>query len=193
MTKLVCGVGINNRSIPVRVNGDATKPYLLWQTMLYRCYSPKKLAISPSYSGCSVSDDFKQYHVFHEWVVNQYGYNNHRWELDKDVLCPGNKIYSAESCVFIPHELNSLITPITTKKFHGVTWHKRDKIYIAKITKKNKGVEIGRFSTIEEASQAYVNAKQSYIRSVVESYKDQLRPDVYDAICAYKVMYRGID
>ena len=193
MAILVCGVGVNNRKYQSSTNGRSTKPYSLWQTMLYRCYSPKKLSISPSYFGCSVSDDFKYYHVFYEWVICQHGYANEKWDLDKDVLFPGNKVYSAETCVFIPHELNSLITPITTKKNQGVCWHKRDKVYRAKMLKKGRSVEIGRYKTELDAARAYVNAKQSYILSVADAYKDHLRQDVYDAVCAYKVIYRGID
>ena len=33
-----------------------------------------------------------------------------KWEIDKDVLLKGNKIYSEDTCVFIPPCLNLMLT-----------------------------------------------------------------------------------
>lgn len=39
MSKLVYGVGFNDKTKPVFVNGKTVKEYKLWQGMLERCFS----------------------------------------------------------------------------------------------------------------------------------------------------------
>lgn len=31
------------------------------------------------------------------------------WHLDKDILLKGNKVYSPETCAFVPAKINSLL------------------------------------------------------------------------------------
>ena len=37
MTKLVLGVGFNDKTRPANVDGKSVKEYVLWQNMLSRC------------------------------------------------------------------------------------------------------------------------------------------------------------
>ena len=39
MSKLVYGVGFNDKTRPVFVDGKNVKEYALWQSMLERCFS----------------------------------------------------------------------------------------------------------------------------------------------------------
>ena len=34
---------------------------------------------------------------------------NKQMDLDKDILCKGNKVYSSETWKFVPHAINSLL------------------------------------------------------------------------------------
>ena len=111
MSKLVLGVGINDKTRPVFVDGKKVKEYALWQSMLSRCFSEKCQTLRPTYKGCNVSDNFLHYTFFYDWCHNQIGFGKvdekgRYWQLDKDLLFIGNKTYSETTCVFVPQEIN---------------------------------------------------------------------------------------
>ena len=148
-------VGIVGNKYPSRVNGVLTKEYVLWHSMLVRCYSDKSKKKHPTYEGCEVSDNFKSYEYFYEWCHKQIGFGVEGFELDKDLLIKGNKVYSENVCVFLPQEINSLLVKSTASRGEyliGVCWHKRDKVFMATVSK-NKGKQewLGSFNTEIEA------------------------------------------
>lgn len=80
-----------------------TKMYQVWHDMLRRCYSAEYQENQPTYIGCSVCDDWHNFQVFGEWFEDNYISGYH---LDKDSLVKGNKVYSPDTCAFIPREEN---------------------------------------------------------------------------------------
>ena len=188
MVHLVHGVGINDRSISSQLNGKDTKEYALWHSMLKRCYSITYLANNPTYIGCSVSDNFKYYHLFHAWCKTQIGFNAIGYDLDKDLLIKGNKLYSEDTCVFIPRSINSLLTKSTSARGtlpigvckHGVKFQTGCNI---------NGVRkyLGLFDTPELAFQAYKTFKEAHIKERAELYKDSIEPRAYQALLNYEV------
>ena len=82
----VFGVGILGAKYPSKVNGVLTKEYMLWTSVLERCYSDSFKKKNPTYEYCKVSDNFKSYEYFYEWCHNQIGFDNKNWQLDKDLL-----------------------------------------------------------------------------------------------------------
>jgi hypothetical protein len=188
MVALVCGVGINDRSCPAKVNGKLTKEYSLWKNMLNRVYSKTRLENKPSYLGCSVSDTFLYYHLFYNWCQIQIGFNAIGYDLDKDLLIKGNKQYSEDTCVFIPKELNALLTKTTACRGLlpiGVTKHGSKFQAQCKVLGKLK--YLGLFDTPELAFQAYKAAKEAYIKEQAELYKDSIDPRAYQALLNYEV------
>ena len=109
----VFGVGIIGAKYPITINGVKTKEYVLWKGMLQRCYSDTQY---PTYEGCEVSDNFKSFEYFYEWCNKQIGSGNEGWHLDKDLLVKGNKVYSEDTCVFIPKEINMVLTKSTASR-----------------------------------------------------------------------------
>ena len=112
MSKLVQGVGLNDKTRPAKADGKNVKEYDLWRHMLQRCFSNEYQISQPTYKGCSVSDNFLHYSFFYDWCQEQVGFgkvdvNNRHWQLDKDLLFVGNKTYSETTCVFLPAEINS--------------------------------------------------------------------------------------
>lgn len=103
--KSVNGVGYlgGNKHKP-REGGIKTKAYETWHSMLRRCYSEKCLKKEPSYIGCSVCEEWRNFQNFAEWFYDNYKDGLH---LDKDILVDGNKIYSHDTCLFVTQKQNS--------------------------------------------------------------------------------------
>ena len=191
----VCGVGISGTKYPSRVNGVLTKEYELWSNMLKRCYSDTLKKKYPTYEGCKVSDNFKSYEYFYEWCNSQVGFDNdgngNSFQLDKDLLVKGNKVYSEDSCVFVPTEINSLLVKSEASRGEyliGVYWDKTHKAFVA-LVNKNKGKRefLGYFKTELEAFKAYKKAKESFIKEQANKWKSQIDERAYDALMNYQV------
>ena len=188
----VYGVGILGTKYSPSVNGRTTKEYMLWCHMLERCYSDTYQKKKPTYEGCEVSDKFKSYEYFYEWCHKQVGFDNQGWHLDKDSLVKGNKVYSESTCVFLPVEINSLLTKSTAsrgKHLIGVSWNKTRKAFVATVSKrKGKREHLGYFKTEIEAFNAYKTAKELYIKEVANKFKSQIDLRAYNALMSYEVM-----
>ncbi len=105
-TSLLYGGGINDCSFLCsstinrkRVEHSA---YRSWKDMLARCYS--KNSEYRTYSGCNVCKEWQTFSRFYSWWLKN---SVPGWEIDKDIICTGNKAYCAEFYVYIPKKLNS--------------------------------------------------------------------------------------
>ena len=100
------------------------------------------------------------------------------FELDKDLLIKGNKVYSESTCVFIPQEINLLLTKSTARRgkhLIGVCWHKANKAFVAVVCKnKGKREHLGLFNTELEAFNAYKQAKESFIKEQANKWKGKI-------------------
>lgn len=187
--KLVFGVGINDKSRPIKINGKTTKEYRIWSGFLGRCFDEKRRSSSPTYADCTVSENFKNYSYFYDWCQNQIGFGKEGYHLDKDLLSGESKIYSEDTCVFIPCEINVQFSGGKTKQFHlpaGITWN-RDRwkdtfSYLVRISKKGKIKYIGRWKDLDLAIAAYTEAKKAYLLELAEEHKDNIDPRAYQAL-----------
>lgn len=192
--KLVYGVGFNEGKYPATVSKKNTKEYKLWKGMLERCYSNIYYS-RHTYINCTVSDNFRSYSFFYEWYQKQVGIHSkdnkgHCFELDKDILIKGNKLYSEDTCVFVPAKINALL--VGCKSVRGaepIGTHlvKRTGRYTAYVQKDGKRVGLGYYDTSLEAFLVYKKAKESYIKQVAEQYKDVIDPRAYKALLEYEV------
>ena len=187
----VHGIGVLGAKYPSRVNGVLTKECALWYNMLQRCYSDAYKKKQPTYEGCEVSDKFKSYEYFYKWCQNQTGFSSEGWHLDKDLLIKGNKVYNENVCVFIPQDINLLLTKCTASRGEhliGVSWCKRNKAFKATVSRnKGKQEHLGLFNTELEAFKAYKKAKESFIKEQAEKYKSQIDERAYNALMKYEV------
>ena len=187
----VHGVGVVGTKYPSKVGGIQTKEYVLWCSMLKRCYSTTLKKQQPTYEGCEVSDNFKSYEYFYEWCQNQIGFGNRDWQLDKDLLIKGNKIYSENTCVFIPREINQILVKCTASRGEyliGVSWSKTNKAFKAMVSRsKGRSEYLGLFKTELEAFNAYKQAKEEFIKEQAEKWKGKIDERAYNALMNYTV------
>ena len=192
----VYGVGITGTKYPPSINGVKTKEYILWTHMLQRCYSDTNVCDTskkrnPTYIGCEVSENFKYYEYFYEWCHKQTGFGNKGFQLDKDLLIKGNKVYSEDSCVFLPQEINNILTKrevLRGKHLIGVSWCNTKKAFVAQVNK-NKGSPewLGSFNTEIEAFNAYKTAKESFVKEQANKWKGKIDLRAYEALMNYTV------
>ena len=194
----ICGVGVVGTlySTMSKETGNKkrhTLQYQTWMSMIQRCYSEKFQIKSPSYRGCSVSDNFKYYEYFYEWCNKQIGFGNKGWHLDKDLLVKGNKVYSEDTCVFLPLELNGLLVSCRSARGIypiGVTYSKEKRKFTSSLRTGGKGrkyTQLGYYKTPEEAFYAYKKAKEEYIKEQANKWKNQIDPRAYNALMNYEV------
>ena len=191
--KKLFGVGINDDT---KIHAYNVEPvaYRKWRTMMARCYSKNYQKHQPTYIGCSVCEEWWVYSNFKKWHDENYidGY-----ELDKDLLFRGNKVYSPKTCCYIPKEINTLLlscnsvrgnTPIGVHKKVG----KRCVKYHAEMSNYVNGKRtsyLGSFDTPEEAFAVYKTAKEKRIKEVAQEYYSNglIARNVYEALMKYKV------
>ena len=187
-TNLVYGVGISD--LPsIDENGKTLNSYSKWIRMIERCYSEKYHQKYPNYIGCEVCDEWKLYSNFKKWYDdNFYEVDNEIMHLDKDILFKNNKVYSSNTCIFVPQKINCLFAyrKKTTKNIRGVecTGIKyRVRVY----DDKNNPINLGLYDTEEEAFNVYKTYKEEYIKKVADEYKDKIPKKLYEAMYLWTV------
>lgn len=163
--------------------------YKVWHSILVRTlYTPHK-RLHPAYNDCTICDEWLNLSNFRDWFENpENGYLD-GLQIDKDILVKGNKVYSPDTCCFVPREINAAISfkhkgkcPIIGVKVH------LDK-FETSISRYGNRVYLGIFDTVEEAFYAYKAAKEQYIKELAEKYfhMGKITKKVYDALMKYEV------
>lgn len=173
-------------------HGKSTKQYKIWSNMLRRCYNKdyqdKK---APTYKDVTVSEEWHNFQNFAKWHEdNYYEVECEQMDLDKDILVKGNKIYSPETCIFVPKRINNLfLSNKTTDRDLPLGVHPKLKKFVARCQINNVGnsVYLKTFDTPEEAFYAYKTFKEKYIKQIADEYKDKIPSKLYDAMLNYSV------
>ena len=167
-----------------------TKAGVAWGSLTARCNTNGKYSERfKTYVHCE--NGFGDFQEFAEWCQTQEGYfqleGSRPWCLDKDILIPGNKIYSPQTCCFVPSFINSLFAnKAKPRKYDlplGVTsWGNK---FLARCNTQEGRINIGIFTEAHEAHKAWQMCKIEHIKNVAEQYLylHGSREDVYTAIC----------
>lgn len=161
--------------------------YSTWYLMMKRCYCPKHHKIAPSYIGCSVSEEWHNFQNFASWYCRQKQYGQKGWELDKDILTQGNKVYSPENCCLLPKSINSTVA-ISRSTNSGLPvgigiQNSKKNPYRVKL----HGAHVGMYPTVEQAYTVYKSLKEEAVKEIASKWKDKLDVNVFEALMTWKV------
>ena len=176
------GFGVTD--VPAVVNGKRNKYARMWEAMISRVFSGKDKA----YSDVAISKDWELLSTFLNDVKDFVGYDKviyEGWVLDKDILSNGRKIYSKDSCCFVPPKLNSFMVSYNKPKgdyLLGVHFCNREKKFVAqgRIDGKQKG--LGYFDNEVDAHEAYLKNKQQQLVVILDEFSDDLCEKVVVAL-----------
>lgn len=189
---LILGVGINDAQynvheyhyveeggILIRKKLWSCPYYDTWKDMLGRCYSSKFQSTHKGavYVNCTVDPSWHLFSNFKAWMEQQIWMCSEIGKLclDKDLITPGNKVYSEENCSFIPSQLNKLL--LTRQAMRGsysigVSLHACGK-YMAQCSSFGHGrTYLGLYAVEREAHRAWQKAKITSILSALEWYRN---------------------
>lgn len=185
------GIGFLGESCIYDNNKKLKKSYDTWAHMIKRCYDKKYKLAHQTYEFAEICNDWLNYSNFEKWFNhNYYEIDDEKMELDKDILVKGNKLYSPETCIFIPHIINSLLTKSDSRRGKypiGVSYYKRYNNYVSHCNIDSKRITIGYFDTIADAFLSYKKYKETYIKQIAKKYKHKIPNNAYTSLINYSV------
>ena len=163
--KLKYGVGLNDSDYLTQpsIGGARVRcpAYSAWCEVIKRGYCSKYKAKYPTYEGVVVCNNWLEFSNFREWFIN-----NHidSYELDKDLLFVGNRVYSPKFCVFVPNWVNAFTTDCSANRGDykiGVHWDISNNSFRSRCSnpKTKKREHLGLFKTEHEAYNAWLKRK----------------------------------
>lgn len=173
--------------------GKIKRAYDVWQHMIKRCYNDhSKRYCRYGGRGVKVCEEWHNFQNFEKWYnENYYEIKGEIIELDKDILIKNNKIYSQNTCLFVPQKINTIFIKSNSTRGDlpiGVSYISHTtKKYVANCSIHNVLKHLGFYDTPEEAFRAYKTAKESYIKQVADEYKDKIPQKLYEALYNYEV------
>ena len=194
--KTVYGVGyIGEGEYKALENGKHTKCYNTWYHMLRRCYDEKFHERQPTYKDCKVCDEWYNFQNFGDWYEeNYYKVEGERMCLDKDILVKHNKIYSPDTCIFVPERINTLFVKCDNARGEsviGTTLHQGKYVVRCRIinpkTGKSKKEHLGVYNTQEKGFEVYKYHKERNINEVADYYFGRIPQKLYNALYKYEV------
>lgn len=178
-----------------------TKIYQIWHSMIRRCYSKVYHKSRPAYDDVEVQSSWLKFSNFKRDVESlpfsdyceKYGY-----ELDKDILSDGSRMYKMETISFVPKEINSaFIKDVRFGKYTG--WYINTQGSFApsvsgimETHRKERGFKTA-YRTPEEAFAVYKECKKYQLKVLAEKYKGEIDNRVYEKLVNYNFELENSD
>ena len=183
--KTTLGIGfVGSGNYKPKINNKMTPEYRTWDCMLRRCYSSIN-SRAKTYSDVEVCEEWYNFQNFAKWYEENYVDG---WVMDKDIICPDCRLYSPETCRFIPEDINNIFkgnNRTLTGLPRGV--YPKDGGYQCSMSKFGKNEYLGYYKTVEEAHETYIKHKTQYLKDVAEKWKGIISEEVYQAILNYDI------
>lgn len=168
-----------NGTIKRRHQRDVHLGFGYWHDMRRRTSATDRLK-NESYADAVICAEWSTFEEFSKWFVIQPRQDG--WVLDKDLLSEGQKVYSPDTCCFLPREINQMLVCSRRDSggFPGV--YARGNRFLARVRARNQRIHVGSYSTQKEALSAYLQAKSEILAREAESYRSSLDPRAYAAL-----------
>lgn len=166
------------------------RAYTTWQGIKKRCYnSNDKDFKSYGAVGVKMCDEWlEDFETFNKWYQdNYYSVEGEYMAIDKDLFGDG-KLYSPETCCFLPFKLNGLFVHKHNGIMRGLQKKPSGK-YEVKVRNTFTGENeyIGLFSDINIAHKVYCEAKECIIQGMAEEYKYKIPSIIYERLSTFKL------
>lgn len=108
MCRSIYGIGYpGDGEFKTRTNGELNRDYSVWRGIFDRCYMEPRPLKFASYSECTVHPEWHNMQNFCNWYRDNYIED---YELDKDIISQGNKVYGPDTCIFVHPLVNSFFS-----------------------------------------------------------------------------------
>lgn len=150
-----------------------------------------------AYKDVKLCDEWQEFDNFLSWFNHQVemGWYRYGREIDKDLLSPrGSKIYSPETCCFIPPRVNSFLVENISKTKRlppNVKYDSYMDFYYSVFRMGNRLYVSNYYECPYKAFLYYRSMKEDMARQVAEVVKDRVEPKVYEALLNYKLVWDG--
>lgn len=184
----IYGVGIVGERSTVNEDGKRLKEYVAWVGMLQRIYRDN------AYKDCSICKEWLFFENFYNWLHSQPNFdkwlNNKKWDIDKDILIKGNKVYSPDTCCLVPSYINTLfIKSNKARNSLPIGVRRSGNKYIAICNNLNSRIYLGTYDNLNDAFCAYKEYKEKLIKNIAqEQYNNNnITKQCYESMMNYRV------
>jgi len=183
---IVCGVGYLGNIKPKYYNIEYTK----WSKLLERIYGDNHKERFPNYIDVKLDDRWLCFENFITDFKTLLGYEdmishkNIKFDLDKDIKTQ-SKLYSKETCILVPHEINTIINFIqktNTTGYPGVSWDKEKGIYQVGFAKMSKRIHLGYANNVFDGFIIFAKAKRAHLNNILHNKYSWLNPEIKQLI-----------
>ena len=186
------------------ITARKNRALLIYNGILKRCYDEESKKMFPWYEKATMCDEWRNDpSLFIRWYEsNYYEVDGESIQVDKDLLFPGNKIYSPDKCCLLPITLNSLLANCK-KPYHrddsilarrinkdlplGVRYNKAKKKFYGQLTINGDVIKFDECNSPEEAFAIYKRHKEAYILVMADRYKNKIPKREYDALLKVQI------
>ena len=181
-----------------RIAGIKTKACQLWENLRNRTeYLPLR---NPSrhgkYADVIVCGEWKDFQVFADWFYStkSNGHYHEGWTLDKDLLVKGCKVYSPETCVFLPPEVNRALNTRSRARGElpvGLCYGGKNRAFIdMQYGCDDPDYHVWKYFPVDQVAEAFAEykvAREGNIRNMAITYEGKLDSRAYSALLSYTI------
>jgi len=199
--KTVDDLGRKQEYVPY-ITLKSNTAYSIWNGIYNRYYKADGRTYGRCYDEATMCDSWlNNRDSFVEWYMNNYYECDYEsMDIDKDLLVPGNKHYSPETCCILPQTLNVMLSNCKKHRSRkginynmdlplGVRYDDRVQVYYGQIRPfgHDESVKLSYWEMPEQAFEEYKRFKQADIIIMAAKYKSKIPRHVYESLIKYDV------